>query len=180
MKVIATIDELMNAMAETARGTMTVGDYVRALYDALPDAPLPDEVAAVISRMKQKFTSGNNIAVQLARITDEEWNTILRALTASVADVQRLREALEQVRTTGFAHPQKGDDGCYTCDALAVTPATGLVVVDGDELAALRAMKERVGSYAVAIHNRAYPDSQDQQDATAILAIITGEATDEG
>jgi hypothetical protein len=224
MKVVPNVEALEKAIAGAYDRQREL--VIEWLYDALPDAPLPADVAAAVADVTQ-YTAVNWQVDECNRVIAAQ-HTILRALTASVADVQRLREALE-AEAPDAPEWVIGPEGAYgyVCgwdagmaalkSAIAATPATGLVVVDGDELAdirqqldeaqervrlsglemaeyqrgvddelaALRAMRERAEEWAPAERPPAYDladleagDALQHGHETAAWYILHGEATD--
>ena len=97
MKVIPNVEELKAAMDATSTvecagndgsimwDTWEPGD----IYDALPDAPLPAEVAAAVAKIEDYRRAGISLLPSSNSVA-----TVLRALAAREADVQRLREAI--------------------------------------------------------------------------------------
>lgn len=128
MKVIANVEKLAEAM----QAAFTVGHTVTAerIYDALPDAPLPADVASAVDAVAECNRLNGTLIPNGHTVT-----TILRALTASVASEQRLREALNEL-PLGALESQQGPYVMVSLQdlivvrnaALAATPATGLTV----------------------------------------------------
>lgn len=121
-----TLEALTQALEDAQSGmdvNTTGAGYAKLVHAAMPDAPLPAAVAAERDYYRDLF----NTTRQQRDGLQAQLESMQQRLTASVADVQRLREALEKVRGLSI-----GPTFDVAVAALAATPATGLVVVDGD------------------------------------------------